>query len=46
MEDTGYGISSHESGEESYEPISVNFVGNTVSYEQEVFTFEEFVSKF
>jgi hypothetical protein len=26
--------------------LSANFVDNTVSYEQEVFTFREFVDKF
>jgi hypothetical protein len=46
MEDTGYGLSSWESGEESYDALSANFVTNTVNYEQEVFTFEEFVQKF
>jgi hypothetical protein len=46
MEDTGYGLSSWEFGEESYDTLSANFVTNTVSYEQEVFTFEEFVAKF
>jgi len=44
--DTGYGITSYESGEESYDPLSADFVSNTVSYEQEVFTFEEFVKRF
>ena len=46
MEDTGYGITSYESGEESYDALSANFISNTVSYEQEVFTFEEFVKRF
>jgi hypothetical protein len=46
LEDTGFGISSYECGEESYEPLSANFVDNTVSYEQEVFTFREFVDRF
>ena len=46
MEDTGYGLSSWEFGEESYDTLSANFVTNTVSYEQEVFTFDEFVQKF
>jgi hypothetical protein len=46
MEDTGYGLGSWESGEESYDALSANFVTNTVNYEQEVFTFEEFVQKF
>tara|TARA_B110000503_G_scaffold102475_1_gene153078 strand:+ start:212 stop:535 length:324 start_codon:yes stop_codon:yes gene_type:complete len=44
--DTGYGITSYESGEESYDPLSANFETKTVNYEQEVFTFEEFVQKF
>jgi hypothetical protein len=44
--DTGYGITSYESGEESYDPLSANFVDKTVSYEQEVFTFDEFINRF
>jgi hypothetical protein len=46
LDDTGYGLTSYEAGEESYDTLSANFVTNTVSYEQEVFTFEEFVAKF
>jgi hypothetical protein len=46
MADTGYGISSYESGEESYEPISVNFVGNTVNYQDIIYPFEDFVKLF
>jgi hypothetical protein len=46
LEDTGYGLSSWESGEESYDSLTANFVGNTVIYEQELFTFEEFIKRF
>lgn len=46
MADTGFGITSYESGEESYDPLTANFIDNTVSYEQEVFTFEEFIKRF
>lgn len=46
MGDTGYGISSYEAGEESYEPISVNFSTNTVNYQDIVYTFGEFVTFF
>jgi hypothetical protein len=44
--DTGFGISSYESGEESYDPLCANFISNTVIYEQEVFTFQEFINKY
>lgn len=46
LADTGFGLSSYESGEESYDPLSANFVDNTVSYEQEVFTFQEFIDRY
>lgn len=46
MGDTGYGITSYESGEESYDPLSADFISQTVDYEQETFTFEEFVKRF
>lgn len=46
MGDTGYGLTSYEAGEESYDPLSADFVNNTVSYEQEEFTFKEFIDKF
>lgn len=44
--DTGYGLGSYEFGEESYDTLSADFVSATVDYEQEVFTFEEFISRF
>lgn len=46
MEDTGFGLGSYEFGEESYDALSANFISNTVSYEQEMFTFDEFINKF
>ena len=46
LSETGYGITSYESGEESYDPLSADFVSKTVEYEQETFSFEEFVSRF
>ena len=46
MGDTGYGLSSWESGEESYDPLSADFVNNTVSYEGETYTFSEFINRF
>jgi hypothetical protein len=46
LDDTGYGLTSYEAGEESYDPLTANFETKTVNYEQEVFTFEEFVQKF
>lgn len=44
--ETGYGLGSWEIGEEEYDPLTANFIANTVSYEQEIFTFDEFVSRF
>lgn len=44
--DTGFGISSYESGEESYDPLSADFTNNTVSYEQQEFTFQEFIDRY
>lgn len=46
MEDTGFGLGSYEFGEESYDSLCANFIGNTVIYKQELFTFDEFISKF
>jgi hypothetical protein len=46
LSDTGYGITSYESGEESYDSLSADFISKTVDYEQETFTFEEFVKRF
>jgi hypothetical protein len=46
MGDTGYGISSWESGEEEYVPISVDFVTNTVNYQDIIYSFEEYVKFF
>ena len=44
--DTGYGITSYESGEESYSPLTVFFDSLTVGYERELFTFDEFIKRF
>jgi hypothetical protein len=46
MGDTGYGISSYECGEESYVPISVDFVTMTVNYQDIIYSFEEYVKFF
>jgi hypothetical protein len=46
MDDTGFGLGSWEFGEESYDALSANFVTNTVNYEQEEFTFEEFIKRY
>jgi|TARA_R110000782_G_scaffold52021_3_gene111801 hypothetical protein len=46
LDDTGYGLTSYEAGEESYDALSANFETKTVDYEQDVFTFEEFVKRF
>lgn len=44
--ETGYGIGSYEFGEESYLPISVHFPSRTVSYDNELYSFVEFVAKY
>jgi len=44
--ETGYGISSYESGEESYEPISVDFTTKIVNYQDIIYSFEDFVRFF
>jgi hypothetical protein len=46
LDDTGYGLTSYEAGEESYDPLTANFETKVVYYEQEFFTFDDFVSKF
>jgi len=46
MDDTGFGLGSWEFGEESYDSLSANFVTNTVIYEEEIFTFEEFLKRY
>jgi hypothetical protein len=42
----GYGISSWEAGEESYDPICVDFPSQTVTYQNVVYTFNHFVEEF
>jgi hypothetical protein len=44
--ETGYGISSWESGEEEYVPISVDFTTKTVNYQDIIYSFEEYVKFF
>lgn len=44
--ETGYGLSTYETGEESYEPLSVDFYNKIVSYDNVQYTFEEFVNKY
>ena len=44
--ETGFGLSSFESGEESYSPICVNFPTKTVNYEEREYTFAEFINSF
>jgi hypothetical protein len=46
MSDTGYGLGSWEFGEESYDPISVDFAIDVVTYRDTVYSFEEFVNIF
>lgn len=42
----GYGLSSYEVGEESYSPISVDFVNQIVFYESKGYTFDGFIEKY
>jgi hypothetical protein len=44
--ETGYGLSTYESGEESYDPVSVDFTSKIVSYQGIDYTFENFVETF
>ena len=44
--ETGYGLSSYEAGEESYDPISVDFTNNTVTYGDISYSFEEYLKFF
>jgi hypothetical protein len=46
LDDTGYGLTSYEAGEENYDPLTANFETKVVYYEQEFFTFDDFVKKF
>ena len=46
LDETGYGLTSYEAGEESYDPLTANFETKVVYYEKEFFTFDEFVEKF
>ena len=44
--ETGYGLSSYESGEEGYDPIVVDFPGKFVNYQEREYLFHEFVNEF
>jgi hypothetical protein len=43
--ETGYGLSSYESGEESYDPIVVDFHGQIVTYQDIDYSFPGFLLK-
>lgn len=42
--ETGFGLSSYESGEESYEPVCVDFTNKIVSSDDFSLTFQSFVN--
>jgi hypothetical protein len=43
--ETGFGLSSYESGEESYDPIVVDFPGWIVTYQDKDYSFQGFLLK-
>jgi hypothetical protein len=43
--ETGYGLSSYECGEESYDPIVVDFPGKIVTYQDKDYSFPGFLLK-
>jgi hypothetical protein len=43
--ETGYGLSSFECGEESYDPIIVDFTGEIVTYQDKDYSFPGFLLK-
>jgi hypothetical protein len=44
-EETGYGLFiGHEGGEEQYEPITVNFINNTVEENSGIHSIQEFIN--
>jgi hypothetical protein len=43
--ETGYGLSSYESCEENYSPITVDFDSARVIYEGNVYSFQEFIDQ-
>lgn len=44
--ETGYGLSSYESGEESYEPVCVDFTNKTVLCDSFFGSFEAFINNY
>lgn len=42
--ETGFGLSSYEAGEESYEPVCVDFTNKTVSSDTFNLTFRSFIN--
>lgn len=44
--ETGFGLSTYESGEESYEPICVNFSTQTVTYDDVEYNYQDFIDEF
>jgi len=44
--ETGFGLTSYQAGEESYDTLSADFTNNTVTYHSIVFDFEHFVEEY
>jgi hypothetical protein len=44
--ETGFGLGSWEFGEENYDPLTADFVSNTVEHEGETYTFDEFIKRY
>lgn len=44
--ETGFGLSSYEAGEESYQPVCVDFTNYTVTCQEIVYEFVDFVKLF
>lgn len=44
-DETGYGLSSYECGEESYDPIVVDFPGGIVTYQDKDYSFQGFLNR-
>ena len=43
--ETGYGLSSYEYGEESYDPIIVNFATDLITYQDRDYSFQGFLNR-
>lgn len=44
--ETGFGLTSYQSGEESYDTLAADFTNNTVTYQGIDYTFEQFIEEY